>query len=112
MKKFNSILKRYGVLLEQDPGTGAVNVSQTDAAMPPADQAQVTPDAEPVVQPLSPEGEVMLVRLLIKALVLKPDDADTDSILELPEVNAQNAKQVLEKIIALVRKYDPDVTLS
>jgi len=106
MNKFNSILKRYGVLLEQDP---SVDVVQTDAAMPPADQVQAP---EPEVQPLSSEGEVMLVRLLKKALVLKPDDADTDTIVGMPEVNATNAKQTLQGLVTLIRKYDPDTSLS
>lgn len=106
--KFHNILKRYNIHVEQQEA----EVAQTDAAMPPADQVQAAPAGEPAAQPLSSEGEVMLVRLMKKALVLKPDDADTDSIVEMPEVNAQNAKQVLERLIALIRKYDPDVSLS
>ena len=107
--KFNDILKRYNIVLEQEPNAA---VAQTDAAMPPADQVEAPAAAEQPAQPLSSEGEVMLVRLLKKAIVLKPDDADSDTIVEMPEVNAENAKTVLQQLVTLIRKYDPDISLS
>jgi len=108
MKHFDKILKRYGILLEQDPG----QPEQTDAAMPPADAVAPAAPEEPQVQPLTSEGEAMLVRLLKKALVISPDDTDTDSINDMPEINPSNARAVLEQLITLIRKYDPDVDIN
>jgi len=108
--KFINLIEKYYTLLEQEPASALPPQQpqqQQDAAMPPVEQ----PAAQPAA-PLSTEGEAMLVRLLKKALVIKPDTTDTDSILELPDVNPDNAKNVLQQIITLIRKYDPDVDLN
>jgi hypothetical protein len=108
MKRFEKIISEYFKnILEQD-------VPQQDAAMPDPNATQV-PAGAPVEAPapqLSSEGEAMLVRLLKKALVITPDSTDSDTILELPEVNPSNAKSVLEQLITLIRKYDPDTNLN
>lgn len=106
--KFLETLKKYQHLLEQEPAS-ALPPAQ-DAAMPPADAA--APVAAQPATPLTSEGETMLVRLLKKALVIKPDTTDTDTIIELPDINPENAKEVLTQLITLVRKYDPDVDLN
>lgn len=108
--KFKNLIEKYYNLLEQEPPASALppqQPQQQDAAMPPTEQ----PAAQPAT-PLSTEGEAMLVRLLKKALVIKPDTTDTDTILELPDVNPDNAKNVLQQIITLIRKYDPDVDIN
>lgn len=105
MKKFDAILKKYGVLSEQDVAQPA----QTDAAMPPAEVAAPATPEEPQTQPLTSEGEAMLVRLLKKALVITPDATDTDTINEMPEINPNNSRAVLDQLITLIRKYDPDI---
>jgi hypothetical protein len=105
--KFIETLKKYQPLLEQEPASALP--PEQDAAMPPA--AAPAPET-PQVAPLTSEGEAMLVRLLKKALVIKPDTTDTDTILEMPDVNPENAKDVLSQIITLVRKYDPDIDIN
>jgi hypothetical protein len=109
--KFLETLKKFEALYEQDPASAlpvqGAQPQQQDASMPPAEPAPQTPAA-----PLTSEGEAMLVRLLKKALVIKPDTTDTDTILELPDVNPSNAKDVLNQVITLIRKYDPDVDLN
>ena len=110
MKKFDKIFEQFAHLLEQTPVEAPQAAPQTDAAMPPANvQAQAQ---EPQVQQMTSEGEAMLVRLLKKALVIAPDDTDADSINELPDINPGNAKQVLNQLVAFIRKYDPDVDLN
>lgn len=111
--KFNNTLNNfYKTLLEQEPPASALPpaqpIQQQDAAMPPADAVQQPQQATP----LTSEGEAMLVRLLKKALVIKPDTTDTDTILELPDVNPDNSKEVLQQLLTLIRKYDPDVDIN
>ena len=108
MKKFEQLISEYYKnILEQD-------IPQQDAAMPDPNATQVPAGApvEPPAPQLTSEGEAMLVRLLKKALVITPDSTDTDTILELPEINPTNAKNVLEQLITLIRKYDPDTSLN
>ena len=110
MKKFDKIYEQYLHLFEQTPVEAPQATPQTDAAMPPvADAAQ---PQEPQAQQMTSEGEAMLVRLLRKALVIAPDDTDADVINELPDINPNNAKQVLNQLVAFIRKYDPDVDLN
>lgn len=110
MKKFDQIFEKFSHLLEQTPVEMPQAAPQTDAAMPPP-QAQAQAQ-EPQVQQMTSEGEAMLVRLLKKALVIAPDVTDADAINELPDVNPNNAKQVLNQLVTFIRKYDPDVDLN
>ena len=110
---FNEKIKNYYStynLLEQDAASALPG--EADAAMPPAQDAVAQAPQDQAATPLSSEGEAMLVRLLKKALVIKPDTADTDTIVELPDVNPANAKNVLQQLVTLIRKYDPDVDIT
>jgi hypothetical protein len=102
--KFNDSLKNAYLLFEQEPPESAL----PDAAMPQKDalpEAPPGPDLETKTDKLTPEGEVMLIRLLLKAFVLSPEPEDASEISKIQNVNANNAKEVLKKIIGLVRKY-------
>lgn len=109
--KFNNALKNAYILFEQEPPESAL----PDAAMPQADPMppkKPGPANEPETDKLTPEGEVMLVRLLLKAFVLSPEPEDASEISKIQNVNASNSKEVLTKIIGLIRKYtDVDVNI-
>jgi hypothetical protein len=92
MKKF---LKTYNSILEQDEA--------------PIEEP-VTP--EPEVEQLSPEGEVLLVRLIKKALVTKIDPNDVDSINELADINEVNVKSSLQMLINIMKKYSQDIDVN
>jgi hypothetical protein len=92
MKKF---LKTYNSILEQDE----VPIEEP-----------VTP--KPEVEQLSPEGEVLLVRLIKKALVTKIDPNDVDSINELADINEVNAKSSLQMLINIMKKYSQDIDVN
>ena len=104
MKKF---LKQYNKILEQD-----------EEPAPPAepvvgDQALAdTPAPEPEASKLSPEGEVLLVRLIKKALVTKIEPSDIESLSELSDINEVNAKSSLEKLINIMKKYSQDIDVT
>lgn len=87
-------LKLYDTILEQD-----------DAPV------EVPPAATPEVAPLSPESEVLLVRLLKKAIVTKIEAEDIDTISTLKDINEVNAKSTLSMLIKIMQKYSTDIDI-
>jgi hypothetical protein len=127
MKKFDDLLKEAYKMLSEDsqpaiPNNNSIGGQQTaeapaatDATTPAApgtggDEA-LTKDDNQEKEKLTSEGEVMLIRLLVKALVVKPKPEDTSEILALGDINPENANEQLKKIIAIIRKYSPDLDL-
>ena len=106
MEKF---LKAYNKVLEQDETEGLPAeeppVEEPAAEEPPAEE----PAAEPEIQKLSPEGEVLLIRLIKKALVTEIEPSDIDTLSELSDINEVNAKASLEKLINIMKKYSQDI---
>jgi hypothetical protein len=96
MKFLNRVNKIHRYIVED----GQDNPQQNQ---PQAEQPQAPANPEP----LSAEGEVMLVRLLKKALVIdiKPEDAET--IQKMGDVNENNCRQVLNELITLIKLYSP-----
>jgi hypothetical protein len=100
MKKF---LKQYNKVLEQDETEGF-----------PVEEPAPEPIAEPEpqIEQLSPEGEVLLVRLIKKALVTKIEPSDVETLSELSDINEVNAKASLEKLINIMKKYSQDIDVT
>ena len=126
-KQFNDLIKEAYKMLSEDSQTAIPNTATggatkseipaaTDATSPapPPDPQSLTKGAEKGEEKskLTSEGEVMLIRLLVKALVVKPKPEDTSEILALGDINAENANDQLKKIIAIIRKYSPDLDLN
>ena len=86
-------LKLYDKILEQDDES----VEST--------AEEITPE----VAPLSPESEVLLVRLLKKAIVTKIEAEDIDAISNLKDINEVNAKSTLSMLIKIMQKYSTDI---
>jgi hypothetical protein len=104
MKKF---LKRYNSILEQDePIDEPVDVPVDTPVDEPA------PAPAPETQQLSPEGEVLLVRLIKKALVTKIESSDIETLSELSDINEVNAKASLEQLINIMKKYSQDIDVA
>ena len=98
MKKF---LQQYTKILEQDETMEVPDVSVEAPVEEPA--------LEPEVETLSPESEVLLVRLIKKALVTEIDANDVDSISALEDINENNAKESLKLLINIMKKYSTDI---
>ena len=94
MKKF---LKIYKTIVEQDE----VPVAEELPAEEPAAE----------VETLSPESEVLLVRLLKKALVTKINPEDVNTIASITDINEINAKQTLTMLINVMKKYSTDIDI-
>ena len=101
MKKF---LKIYNTITEQDE----VPVEEVPVEEVPV---QDIPVEEPQIETLSPESEVLLIRLLKKALVIEIDPEDVDTISSLSDINEVNAKQTLTMLIAVMKKYSTDIDI-
>lgn len=86
-------------------------ILEQDEQLPP-EEVQPAPEPvapEPAVQQLSPESEVLLVRLIKKALVTKIDPNDINSIETLNDINENNAKESLKMLINIMKKYSTDI---
>lgn len=120
MRFLDIIQTKLSTLEEQVPGevpafdpAAAMAASAPGAAAPapapaPTAQAEPTADAE-TKKPLTPEGEVFLVRLLKKALFMNPGELDEKLLSELPEINENNAADVLTKIVEIMKKYSSNI---
>ena len=88
-------------------------ILEQDEQLPP-EEVQPAPEPaapEPAVQQLSPESEVLLVRLIKKALVTEIDPNDVDSISALGDINENNAKESLKMLINIMKKYSTDIDI-
>ena len=97
MKKF---LKTYNAILEQDE-----ELPPEEVPPAPVEAPVEEPAPEPEVETLSPESEVLLVRLIKKALVTEIDPNDVDSISALGDINEKNTKESLKMLINIMKKY-------
>ena len=104
MKKF---LKIYNIITEQDD-VPAEEVP-VEGELPAEELPVEEPEAE--VETLSPESEVLLVRLLKKALVTEIDPEDVDTIASLNDINEVNAKDTLTMLINVMKKYSTDIDI-
>ena len=106
MKKF---LTEYNKIFEQDelPNIPPVEPQQTADTQPIPE-----PEVQPEVETLSPEAEVLLIRLVKKALVTKIDENDVDWISDLGDINEKNAKLSLTKLINIMKKYSNEIDVN
>ena len=106
MSRFHNLLNRAyrEIITEQEQ-------PPVPEQMPAPEQGAPTPIPETpgdVKKPLSPENFVFLVRLLPKALMIANLQEREEAMLaDIGEINENNAREVLEKIIPLIEKYAP-----
>ena len=94
-------------------------INEADQAPPPpgaeientADVPVEEPTEEVVVTPLSPESEVMYVRLLKKAMVMKISPDDIDKISNIGDVNENNAKELFGSMLQIMKSYSNDIDI-
>lgn len=114
-KFFNLINDKYRVLNEQVPA-GQPQLPIQDPALnqppiPQQPQVPVEPEGEPEVKQLTSEGEVELIRLIRKALVLEPDEGSIPPDILDEEINEENGREILMKMKRFISTYseDPDI---
>lgn len=107
MKKF---LKTYNAILEQGQEIPPEDVPPAPEDVPVEEPIPI-PTPTPEVSTLSPESEVLLIRLIKKALVTQIDENDVDSISNLDNINENNAKESLKTLINIMKKYSTDIDI-
>jgi hypothetical protein len=94
-------------------------INEADQAPPPpgaeientAEVPVEEPAEEVVVTPLSPESEVMYIRLLKKAMVMKINPDDIDKISNIGDVNENNAKELFGNMLQIMKSYSNDIDI-
>ena len=107
--KFLTKINELGILKEQDEAPLPPGVVDANEATP--QDIEAASAAEPATAPLSPESEVLLVRLLKKALVTTIDADDVTMIDDIGDINENNAKASLSKIIQIMKSYSTDLDI-
>lgn len=101
MKNFLQKVYDTGLLPEQADPSEFGNVPEPTSAEP----------TEEITTTLSPEAEVMYIRLLKKAMVMKLDPEDLDDVADLADVNEMNAKDVFSKILQTMKSYSTEIDI-
>ena len=83
------------------PNNDPSNLMATTPQEPEIPEVEVTK--------LSPESEVLLVRLIKKALATKIDAEDLTAIGDFEDINENNAKEALKRLINILKKYSSDI---
>lgn len=76
-----------------------------------ARETETITEPEPEVKQLTSEGEVELIRLIRKALVLEPTEGTIPPSILDNEINEENGREVLAKMKTFINTYaaDPDI---
>jgi len=114
-KFFKLIKNKHGVLQEQVPPPPAPPIDP--AAVPPgeevvaAQETETITEPEPEIKQLTSEGEVELIRLILKALVVNPVEGTIPPELLDDEINENNGREMLSKIRSYLNTYtdDPEI---
>ena len=74
-------------------------------------ETETVQEPEPEVKQLTPEGEVELIRLIRKALVLEPTEGTIPPSILDDEINEENGREILSKLKQFINSYsdDPDI---
>ena len=104
-------VEQYRVLFEQDAPPAEVQQAPAPAPGQQPDQpAEVETSGGAGEEPL-PESNVLLVRLLLKALVMDIDPEDVRAIQKMGDINETNASQALSDLIKIMKNYSADIDI-
>ena len=115
-KFFKLIKNKHNVLQEQVP-PAPLAPGIDPAAVPPggevvaAQETETITEPDPEIKQLTSEGEVELIRLILKALVVNPTEGTIPPELLDDEINENNGRAVLSKLRNYLNTYtdDPDI---
>lgn len=117
MKKFLYIIEQYNAKLvnEQDAPPPMPAPPPEGPSSPPAPAPQVptgAPEAPVEDQPEQPDvpaGIATMGNMLKKALTMKLSDEDRFKVSQLPEINENNANEIINTLISIMKSYSADV---
>lgn len=115
-KFFGLINNKYKMLEEQPDPTAQMSMPPMPQGQPGqeiavAQETETIKEPEPEVKQMTPEGEVELIRLIRKALVLEPTEGSIPPEILDDEINEENGREVLSKMKAFMNTFsdDPDI---
>ena len=115
-KFFGLISNKYKMLEEQPDPTAQMSMppmpqGQPGQEMAVAQETETIKEPEPEVKQLTSEGEVELIRLIRKALVLEPTEGTIPVAILDDEINEENGREMLAKMKNFINTYsdDPDI---
>ena len=83
-------------------------IQPPEADIPATDEQPDITEQEPGEQ-LDTSGFVTMVRLLKDAFVVRPEEEDAGSIMDIGEINGTNAYKKFKQILSLIKKYNPEI---
>lgn len=105
-------VEQYKILFEQDaPPAEVEQAPQPAPGQQPTEPAAVEPSGAPGGEEPLPESNVLLVRLLLKALVMDIDPEDVRAIQRMGDINETNASEALTKLIGIMKNYSADIDI-
>ena len=79
------------------------SIQQPDnSALPPLDQTDAEQNSDNII---SNERDVMLIKLIYKALTIDIDPSQYSDLLEIKEIDNKNASQVLDQLQQIINQY-------
>jgi len=93
------------------PGTEETNTEDNPTPQENQQTEEQPAETEQQTKELTPEGEVLLIRLLKKAFVISPKPEDIEQMSDIDNINENNARESLSKIISLMKKYSTDIDI-
>ena len=109
MSKFLRTIYDLNLINEEDQAPPPPGVADANEATP--QDIDTAPEVETEISTLSPESEVLLVRLLKKALVTTIDPDDVTMIDDMNDINENNAKSSLSTLIRIMKSYSTDLDI-
>lgn len=107
-KFFKLIKSKYKVLEEQPVPQQDPNAPVDFQNIPQDTQLPPEPPIEPEVEPLTSEGEVELIRLIRKALVINPEEGTIPDGLLDSKINEENAREILLQLKRFMNTYSDE----
>ena len=105
--KFLQIIENYEKGLINEMDTPPPNMA------PPPDGPSSPPAPAPVPPKVDvPAGIATMGTLLKKALTLKLSDEDRYKVSQLPQIDENNANDVIDQLIAIMKSYSVDTDIN
>ena len=118
-RKFDQIYRQY--VTEKEEPILAPPLKQGQAAQAaeeppaPAENQDVSNQEPPAEQrtgtSVDSSSFVTMTRLLKDAFIIKPSDEDASKIIDIGEINGNNASEKFKVILGLIKKYLPELDI-
>ena len=117
-RKFDEVYEQWVVEAADKPILAPPLKPDEEQAPQQTPQPEAPQDSIDNQQPAADTGKtvdsssfVTLVRLLKDAYVIRPTDEDCSKIIDIGEINANNASEKFKVILSMIKKYLPELDI-